>query len=589
MKKLFALILICSMLFSLLGGCGTYDKETPNSAESSNATETEGKQSADTEAASVSDIPEKTQSTNISGDSTVIKTDENGYDYLDFSLKPESSITYPLTDDNVSMTFWCAGPNQQAPISSWEENLVYSSFAERTGIDMQYICVASPTMTEKLNLLIASGDYPDIFGEGLNDYSTGAEGLVEDGIIIDMAPYLEQYAPNYSWLRNNVSGFKDIGTTDSGYVVGFKGLILNYSGISGGFCIRQDWLDNLGLDNPVTYDDYENVLKAFLTYTDSPMAMPATVDWNELVGGFNLRLSVENGDLASNTIIENNELVFCPTSDNAKSYLTLMHKWYEEGLFGQDLLSSKTITSDMVLNDTFGVWKDNGEFMDGYKEQGKSLGKTIKAVAASNPVQQAGDKIANGSGNAYLNNGSNLYMSVSTACEYPELAISWCDYRYSEKGMTLCTYGKEELTFEYNEDGKPMYTDTILNNPDMSYSDANTMYLMTSPGYLGDNRAKWEQVYSENLASAYKLWFDSQEESENDDIAYYTYTVDESEEVSSIMSDISTYISESYIKFLVGDLNLDSDWDSFCKWIEDHGINEALDILADARERYNNR
>lgn len=55
-------------------------------------------------------------------------------------------------------------------------------------------------------------------------------------------------------------------------------------------------------------------------------------------------------------------------------------------------------------------------------------------------------------------------MSISTKCKDPELAIQYCDFWFTDQGIQLANYGVEGLSCEV-VDGKPQFTDTVLNNP----------------------------------------------------------------------------------------------------------------------------
>lgn len=68
-----------------------------------------------------------------------------------------------------------------------------------------------------------------------------------------------------------------------------------------------------------------------------------------------------------------------------------------------------------------------------------------------------------------------------------------------------------------------------------------------------------------------------------------TLTAEETEEYSSRYSDIQTYVAESIPKFIMGELNLDSDWDSFVASVKTMGIERCCEIYQGAVARYNAR
>ena len=121
------------------------------------------------------------------------------------------------------------------------------------------------------DLIIASGDMPTFF-TGLDMYyPTGRSAAIEDEVIVDLADYLEECAPDYMNYLDTVPGLLRNMTTDDGEVpfIAPKAAT-NYSGLS----IRQDWLDIVGMDIPQTYDELEAVLAAFKSELDRRVFPP---------------------------------------------------------------------------------------------------------------------------------------------------------------------------------------------------------------------------------------------------------------------------------------------------------------------------
>lgn len=64
-------------------------------------------------------------------------------------------------------------------------------------------------------------------------------------------------------------------------------------------------------------------------------------------------------------------------------------------------------------------------------------------------------------------------------------------------------------------------------------------------------------------------------------------TSDESAEASALQSDIYTYVSEAIPKFILGDLDIEADWDEFVSNVKSMGIEDVIDIYQGALDRYN--
>ena len=66
----------------------------------------------------------------------------------------------------------------------------------------------------------------------------------------------------------------------------------------------------------------------------------------------------------------------------------------------------------------------------------------------------------------------------------------------------------------------------------------------------------------------------------------YVMTTDEASTYSSIMADVKTYMETSYLEFVVGDKDIEAEWDNYVKTIEGMGLADALQCAQDAYDRF---
>ena len=179
-------------------------------------------------------------------------------------------------------------------------------------------------------------------------------------------------------------------------------------------------------------------------------------------------------------------------------------------------------------------------------------------------------------------------MSISTDCAAEDLenALRWCDWWYTEDGYMTANWGKEGLTFNYDENGDPVYTDIVLNNPDMNRDTSIVMYTMSEMGdhFQSDGRRIY-QYYADGILDLKMLW------SEGDDNAYVipadiSKTADETALLSGITNEIYAYTTEMTLRFITGSDDIDSMWDTYVSTLESLGINEAGAVYEAAYARY---
>lgn len=159
------------------------------------------------------------------------------------------------------------------------------------------------------------------------------------------------------------------------------------------------------------------------------------------------------------------------------------------------------------------------------------------------------------------------------------------NYFYTEEGALLANYGVEGGAFEYQEDGTPWYTDLILNNPDgLTMTQALCFYV----GYMVPCDCDYT-VY--NIASL-TTWADFVDAWSTADNAWrfpdVTLTADEQENYASAAADVDTYLDETLIKFVIGDLDVDDDqvWQEYLTKLDGLGVNTMIEIYQNALERY---
>ncbi|MGG1519345.1 hypothetical protein ABE504_28360 [Paenibacillus oryzisoli] len=108
--------------------------------------------------------------------------------------------------------------------------------------------------SEKLNVTMTSGEMPQtIMVE--NPFITSVLNGVRSGMFWDITPYLNDY-PNLKKYDSKI--LNNLAIDGKYYVIPRPRPLVRL-----GTIIRKDWLDNVGLSEPKTVDEFYNVLKAF--------------------------------------------------------------------------------------------------------------------------------------------------------------------------------------------------------------------------------------------------------------------------------------------------------------------------------------
>lgn len=492
----------------------------------------------------------------------------------------------PIVKEPIELTFFTglAGTNGNTP---FEERLVYKEMAAMSNINVKFQFIPFDSLTEKRNLALANGDYPDAFftarmpAADLMRYGAQGSFVQLDGPMMKYAPNLQKLMDKYPDLRKAL-------TMPDGHIYSFPTF---YSPeflpmlIGTPLWVKQEYLDKLGLKEPQTIDEFYQFLKAVkstdlngdgeaneLPYSGTgigPLMDQLKGAWG--LGNRGLGHKYVDMDPASDN------LRFFRLTDANKELLEFLNKLYSEGLIDKDIFTqdSKTL----------------------YAKGGKGL---LASTINPNPKTQFNGEGYFGLGALKGPHGDQIYSHIKVPMvwpgafvitdknEHPEATIRWMDYFFSDEGAQLFFMGKEGETYTKQADGTLEFVDAIKNNPegltlDQSLTDYVSWMGGSYPGYVQQNYFKGSESLPESTAVGEKakpnivkeLWYN------------FNFTDEETEFMSTVGKDIESLITEMEAKFITGDAKF-SEWDKYVKQVQGIGVDRYLEVYQAAYERYQN-
>lgn len=578
-KKFLAMLLALCMLTALFTACGSNPASSaapPESAQSDEAPPAEEKAPSEPAPAEEASAPEASSAEDAAPAS--------------WPANPLGNVDLPLTDEPVTVTMWMGVNPNVLKITEDIGNdcALWNELASRTGVNLEFTVVNPDTESEKFNLMVASNDLSDIISNATTLYTNGGEAAVADEILIDHLPYLtEELTPQICKLMEAYPDAVPEALTESGWLAGMPQLSMQTETTQTfGPMIRKDWLDELGLNVPETYDELHDVLAAFKEKkgADAPLLLnyAATGINNGLVEGYGIFGLVADAAMSEPYYQVDDTVMYGPIQPEFKEYLTMIHDWYQEGLIWQDFMSYTDFQNpptDVILADRAGVFYAEVTYIATLEDASNTEG--FELVAIPDFVRNSGDTIPFKEERAYA---ASTPWSISTQCECPELLMQWCNYMYTDEGALLCNYGIEGESFEYNENHVPVFTDLVLNNPDMSTTVALFMYCLDrGPFYRDETRE--QSGYSQAQKDASGIWQSNM--SVGRGIGSTSLNTEESSEVNQFYGDIKTYIEQSVLEFIIGNRDL-AEFDEYVSHIEGMGIDKVTACYQDAYQRYLN-
>ena len=295
----------------------------------------------------------------------------------------------------------------------------------------------------------------------------------------------------------------------------------------------------------------------------------------ELISGYNIAAGYYQVD---------GEVRYGAIQPEFKEYLTMMNKWYSEGLIRDAFLSNpyqSLMDFSPLLNNETGVWY--GTAAQAMTYMLSSATDPDMRITGVTTVTKDGSQAHVGESGTILD---TPMWSITTVCEDPDVIARYVDYVYSEDGILLANYGVEGETFEY-VDGVPRLTDMVLNNPDYSYGAAMNIFVcdrMTpAPFIIDEDRVRAD--YVQDQLDAIAVWNESNDGLYNMPRAGVNLTVEESQEYNTNYSDVETYEDQCIAQFVIGDRPLDQ-FDDFVETMKQMGIEDCIAIEQAAYDRY---
>lgn len=576
-KRWISLLLVLTLLAALLTACGT--GTTSATSEAPAASETKASEAA----------PEAPEQTEVA---SAVEPESEMESAAPETPEPQlEEVALPLFDETRTYTMWTMLPFfMNGLVSDMATDINNMKLLqENCNVKLEVTAVGDSVVSEQFNLMVSSGDYTDIISDGVSHYSKGYDAAITDDIIIDLYDLAKEYAPNYLYYLDTDPALRAALITDNGCLPTVATIYKEAGCENGGILIRGDWLKELGMDTPETYDQLHDYVQACMEkygaqgITIGNVMADCRGDDSLYSYGYDLYAGGYN-------VIDGN-VVYSYLNDNYYDYLRMLADWYQDGTLYSDFFNVQMGSTDK--------WFASGQCpvntgtaaniatIESYADPSYSY----ELMPINAPKVSADDQLHF----SWTDNFSRIKQqdswAISTACQDPEGIMMMVNYLFSEAGQLMYNYGDEGHSFEYDENGKPQYTELITNNPDgISYKDACYIYASAvASGHLPsimDVRAGYYYFGDEE-------WnvFDTFRTCDADG----TYNLptgvalneEENQEYATLSSDITTYASTEIMKFILGQEELTPDtFETFRDTIISMGGNRMEELYQQAYERY---
>ncbi|MFK7694416.1 extracellular solute-binding protein [Paenibacillus sp. HJGM_3] len=489
---------------------------------------------------------------------------------------------FPIVKEPISMTFFAPS----AYSLDWNDVLVYNEYEKKTNIDIKWQMVNTTALAERRNLALSSGEYPDaLHSSGLSTRDLIMYG--QQGTFIPLNSLIDKYAPNFKKLMETYPDIKRGITMPDGKIYSFPRIFdPQFKSVLSGskLWINNKFLQQVNMSEPQTIDQFYNYLKAVkerdLSGDGKMNEVPLQVTGdavlvNILKGAYGLG-NKGTGHPYVDLNPETKQLRFIPTDPRYKELLQFLNKLYKEGLINQDLYTVKA--EQIVARANEGVF---GSMVITNPKTAYNLDNYVGLPALVGPH---GDKLFSNVTPALVNTGGFV---ITNKNKHPEETVRWIDYFYGEEGSKLFFMGVKDVTYTEAPDGTVKYTDLINKNPDgLSFTAAISKYMtwrgISYPAIVKQKYFEGSEGHPDSIKAAERLAPNYPAEV----WAPFSYTIEETEELSTMGADIENYVKEMLAKFITGTASFDT-WDQYVSTLNRMGLDRYMKTYKAAYDRYN--
>ncbi len=485
-----------------------------------------------------------------------------------------------ITDKPLELTIHMHWDRSQGYNESYP---VEQKARELTGIHLKEATAGKNTADtqEAMNLLLAMGNMPDIVGSQLikqpvNEYGPQGAFVPLNELIEEHAPHIKAFFDERPELRQAISAFDG-----KMYYIPY----LPDGKYGRAWFVRQDWLDALGLERPDTVDELYDVLVAFRDQDPNGNGKKDEVpffarDWEELIRLVTLWDGRSSGsDTPHDFMVDDEGRVVHPYArESYRTGLANIARWYEEGLIDAEIFTRGVSARDYLLGENLGgMTHDWFASTSGYNAALADRVEGFDFVPMLPPASVSGKRIEEHSRIPIKPDG----WAISHSNDHPVETIKYFDFWFTEEGRLLSNFGVEGEQYEMI-DGEPVFTDAVLNSDQPVNSQLWEIGAQIKKGYWQDYRYEWQ--WTAQAAREGIELYDS-EDLLVDQFLGVAFNEEEQAVYDKYWPSIQSYMLERQQAWVLGNGDVEADWDSYVATLDKMGLNQVLEVMNAAYAR----
>lgn len=343
-----------------------------------------------------------------------------------------------------------------------EEFTPFPAIKEATNVSFKFDWRQKTDYETQLGTLLGMGieNLPDL----INPESYGIMNLVNEGAIVPLDEYLEEYGPNIIAAvgEENMVTWR----AGDGHIYTITGVVKIPGAMTN--MIRKDWLDALDLEVPTTWDEYLAVWRAFRDNdcngdgdptNEIPLAYNTDANGEQSMIGLLNAFGIKCSKDCQFTVMDDGTYGFVYDHPRYPEFLEAVQMLYKEGIIDKEFASRDQSSLFTIM--------DSGLV-------GNAWTWAERASVSSTALRSSGDEDAlwlsltpipgpYGDQHTYSRDWKYTSYCVSANCDEQKIIdiVKFFNWYFSEEGYTIANYGKEGVNFDY-VDGKPVMRPEVV-------------------------------------------------------------------------------------------------------------------------------
>ncbi len=476
-----------------------------------------------------------------------------------------SSDSAPATVEGDPVTIgmlFCDG----AAIPYQPEWPVWEWILEGSNVIIDVMAVQSADFNDKRNIMLASGDVPEIIAHSFPDSND-----ISAGLLLPISQYEDQM-PNYqAYLEaNGLRTEMDSKRAADGeyYYIPVKSHPDPVQDVQ--WVIRTDVFEEHNLPIPTTMDEvYEVCLQLKELYPN--FTIPNRFGANTILGHVGSGFGVLSGGFVGNGMkydYDSQEWFFSCDTEEYRMYLEFVNKMYHAGILDAEFATMDSVVYEqkIIQGDALVIvdWATN---IPRYEVQAQSENPDFNLCAIFPPSGVEGEYALGWKSF----NTQAMYFPASLADDEEALnaVLAFIDWGYTEEAEILLTFGIEGETFYIDDGGIYRWMeDNIDYQAQYGVNNNNFNFRQHVDSIYAAVDDDVSDVMREvNSSGAIKVPNPSN-----------PLTMDQLEETQIISGNIADFISVSTERFIYNASGIsDADWDAYVEELNSKGVDKILD------------